>query len=192
MWLINSHNGDKNNSAFNINNYPAIKNHLDQYYPQLQKRCDQGRTPYNLRDCSYMNEFLRQKIVYNDITRKLSFSLSKTEQYFNNTVYFIANNLDLYFQLAILNSSLINWHYKQISVQLGSGTVRMFSIYVKQLPIPQISKIEQQPFINLVDKIILAKERKRNTQVLEQEINLLVYKLYGLSMREIAIIEDKL
>ena len=38
-----------------VNNYPAIKEHLDQYYEKLEKRDDQGDTPYNLRSCAYMN-----------------------------------------------------------------------------------------------------------------------------------------
>lgn len=36
-----------------------------------------------------------------------------------------------------LNSKLMNWYYRTISVQLGSSAVRMFSIYVLNIPIPQ-------------------------------------------------------
>ena len=187
LWLINSHN----NPPVNINNYPAIKNHLNQYYPQLEKRLDKGRTPYNLRNCAYLAEFAKAKIVYNDITRKLSFSLSNKEQYFNNTVYFIANNPNLYFQLAILNSSLIDWYYKQISVKLGVSTVRMFRIYMEQLPIPKISTTNHQPFINLVDEILKAKKDGKDTTTLEAKINELVYQLYNLIADEIKIIEGK-
>ena len=64
LWIINSHNGDKNNAPINIDDYPVIKNHLDQYYPQLEKRQDKGITPYNLRNCAYLAEFAKEKIVY--------------------------------------------------------------------------------------------------------------------------------
>lgn len=36
-----------------------------------------------------------------------------------------------------LNSKLVDWYYRTLSVQLGSSAVRMFSIYVLNIPIPQ-------------------------------------------------------
>ena len=42
LYLINSHN----NPPVDIEKYPAIKEHLDSYYPQLEKRGDKGKTPY--------------------------------------------------------------------------------------------------------------------------------------------------
>lgn len=36
-----------------------------------------------------------------------------------------------------LNSKLIDWYYRTLSVQLGEKAVRMFSIYVLNIPIPQ-------------------------------------------------------
>jgi hypothetical protein len=55
--LINTHNGIKEKSIkpINVKDYPAIKKHLDQFLPQLQKRADKGDTPYNLRNCAYMD-----------------------------------------------------------------------------------------------------------------------------------------
>ncbi|MGQ3648874.1 hypothetical protein [Ornithobacterium rhinotracheale] len=56
LWLINTHNGikEKGIKPINIDDYPAIKKHLDQYWTRLEKRADQGVTPYNLRNCAYM------------------------------------------------------------------------------------------------------------------------------------------
>jgi hypothetical protein len=42
--------------------------------------------------------------------------------------------------------------------------------YVEQLPIPKISKIDQQPFIKLVDKILQAKKNGKDTTILEDAI----------------------
>ena len=65
LWLINTHNGIKSKkvSPVDINDYPAIKRHLDQYFDKISKRNDKGDTPYNLRNCIYMDEFSKQKIV---------------------------------------------------------------------------------------------------------------------------------
>ncbi|MDO5523784.1 MAG: Eco57I restriction-modification methylase domain-containing protein [Bacteroidia bacterium] len=56
LWLINTHNGikEKGISPININDYPAIKEHLDNYFLKLEKRADKGNTPYNLRNCVYL------------------------------------------------------------------------------------------------------------------------------------------
>jgi type II restriction/modification system DNA methylase subunit YeeA len=54
LWLINTHNGIRNKGIppVDINQYPAIKAHLDKYYPKISKRYDKGDTAYNLRNCA--------------------------------------------------------------------------------------------------------------------------------------------
>ena len=39
--------------------------------------------------------------------------------------------------MKFLNSKLIDWYYKSLSVQLGEKAVRMFTIYVLNIPIPK-------------------------------------------------------
>jgi len=59
LWLINSHNGvkEKDIKRIQIEDYPAVKKHLHSFYSQLEKRADKGDTPYNLRNCAYMDDF---------------------------------------------------------------------------------------------------------------------------------------
>ena len=86
----------------------------------------------------YWEDFSKQKIVYPDISEKLNFQIVEGEIYFNNTIYFITSeteNLD--YLLKFLNSNLIDWYYKTLSVQLGEKAVRMFTIYVLNIPIPK-------------------------------------------------------
>ena len=140
LYLINTHNGvkEKGIKCIYIEDYPAVKAHLDLYHSQLEKRTDQGDTPYNLRNCAYIEDFSKQKIVYPDISEKLNFQIVEGEIYFNNTIYFITSeteNLD--YLLKFLNSNLIDWYYKTLSVQLGEKAVRMFTIYVLNIPIPK-------------------------------------------------------
>ena len=77
LYLINTHNGvkEKGIKRINIEDYPAIKAHLDSYYPQLEARADQGDTPYNLRNCAYIEDFFKQKIMYSEIVREPQFYL---------------------------------------------------------------------------------------------------------------------
>lgn len=60
----------------------------------------------------------------------------------NNTTYFIATKDKelLQYLYKYLNSPIVDWYYRTISVQLGEKAVRMFSIYVLEIPIPPISK----------------------------------------------------
>ena len=69
LWLINTHNGIKreNIQPVNVNEYPAIKEYLEQFFPKLSMRADKGNTPYNLRNCVYLNDFFEQKIVWGNL-----------------------------------------------------------------------------------------------------------------------------
>ena len=147
------------------------------YYEKLAKRQDKGDTPYNLRNCVYMDEFNRQKIMYNDITQKLSFTLVPNGITCANTVYFITYNEHIKYLLAILNSPLIDWYYRTLSVQLGEKAVRMFSIYVLNIPIPMVDKTMEAKINQYFDEI------DKNLKS-EESINRFVYNLYSLTSKE--------
>ena len=58
LWIINIHNGIKGKlPRIKIEDYPAIKAHLDLYWDKISKRTDKGDTPYNLRNCAYMDVY---------------------------------------------------------------------------------------------------------------------------------------
>ncbi|EBD1782642.1 class I SAM-dependent DNA methyltransferase, partial [Campylobacter coli] len=82
LWVINTHNGYKNQNGekvevINIEYYPSLKKHFDEFYPQLEKRTDKGLTPYNLRNCAYLDEFEKEKIVWNPVSGEYLFSYIK-------------------------------------------------------------------------------------------------------------------
>ena len=87
---------------------------------------------------SNKDDFYKSKLFYADITQELNFVLCDDVMFCNNTTYFIvANNRTLLPKLQhYLNSKLIDWYYRTLSVQLGEKAVRMFSIYVLNIPIP--------------------------------------------------------
>jgi type II restriction/modification system DNA methylase subunit YeeA len=59
--------------------------------------------------------------------------------------------------------------------------------------VPLIDDKERKPIISLVNQILAAKKKDPNadTSALEKQIDELVYKLYGLTPEEIAIVEGK-
>ena len=97
----------------------------------------------------------------------------------------ISSFFDYRYLQGVLNSKLIKFYVNEL---LYDGT-HFYPNHMKQLPIPKISKTDQQPFINLVDRILTTKKDKQDTTNLENQVNELVYKLYDLTADEIGIIE---
>ena len=101
------------------------------------------------------------------------------------------DELLLKFALALINSLAIKYFFDRYIVNNAGLTVHLDGHYLKKLPIPKITKPEQQPFIDLVDKILTAKQQAQDTTALEAQIDQMVYKLYNLTTDEIKIIEGK-
>ncbi|EAJ5108563.1 class I SAM-dependent DNA methyltransferase [Campylobacter coli] len=203
LWVINTHNGYKNQNGekvevINIEYYPSLKKHFDEFYPQLEKRTDKGLTPYNLRNCAYLDEFEKEKIVWNSVSGEYLFSYIKEHIFFNNSLFMMTLDVfSLKYILAFMNSNCYKWliTLKTNLIQTGSYAYGAKD-KIERLPIPKINSKNEKlanELINLVDEILKAKEQDKNvnTQELENKINSLVYKLYNLTEEEIKIIENK-
>ena len=124
-----------------IEQYPAVFNHLKQFQDRLEKRLDQGEHWWELRSCSYYDDFGKPKIVYPDIGMSCRFCFNESGLFLTNTVYFIPT-YDLYL-LALLNSQLTFYYLKHICTVLGEvnrhGRLRFFSQFMEELPIRRIN-----------------------------------------------------
>ena len=88
LWLINTHNGIRGKlERIHIEDYPAVKAHLDQYWDRISKRADKGDTPYNLRNCAYLEDFSKPKIIWKIIGSRLAFTMDKEGYIVNNACY---------------------------------------------------------------------------------------------------------
>ncbi|EAO7235826.1 class I SAM-dependent DNA methyltransferase, partial [Campylobacter jejuni] len=203
LWVINTHNGYKSKNgekveAINIEHYPSLKKHFDEFYPQLEKRSDKGLTPYNLRNCAYIEEFEKEKIVWNPVSGEYLFSYIKEHIFFNNSLFMMTLDVfSLKYILAFMNSNCYKWliTLKTNLIQTGSYAYGAKD-KIERLPIPKINSKNEKlanELINLVDEILKVKEQDKNanTQELENKTNSLVYKLYNLTEEEIKIIENK-
>ncbi|MCQ2901162.1 class I SAM-dependent DNA methyltransferase [Helicobacter pylori] len=206
LWVINTHNGYTSNlkskiPPIDIEKYPATKAHLDSHYDAIVTRCDQGDTPYHLRNCAYLEDFEKEKIVYGEIVQEPRFYLDNGEcglgYFYAEATSFILTGEHLRYLLGMLHSKLITFAFKTFYAGggLGESGYRYKKAFIERLPIPKITTKNQE----LADKItdyaeqILqakAKDSKANTQELEKEIDALVYQLYNLTDEEIKTIED--
>ncbi len=206
LWVINTHNGytsalKSKIPPIDIEKYPATKAHLDAHYDTIATRCDQGDTPYHLRNCAYLEDFEKEKIVYGEIVQEPRFYLDNGEcelgYFYAEATSFILTGEHLRYLLGMLHSKLITFAFKTFYAGggLGESGYRYKKAFIERLPIPKITEKNQKlahKIIALVDKILQTKEKdpKANTQGLEKEIDALVYQLYNLTDEEIKIIEN--
>ncbi|WP_457748674.1 Eco57I restriction-modification methylase domain-containing protein [Sulfurimonas sp.] len=211
----------------NIENFEelpvSIQEHLLKNRDFLENRADKKRRKtskwWNYTFPMHKEYYHLNKIWCSYRAKENIFCFDDTKEYIgltNTTVIFDTNDdLDVKYLLALLNSKTLNFRYKSIGKQTGSGVYEYFENGVGKLPIPNIPKEEQEPFIKLVNIIIDAKENiakykkhfeslnavdkieiKEDIEKLEDlvksnidEIDSMVYELYGLSGDEIKIIE---
>ncbi|EOJ1381988.1 Eco57I restriction-modification methylase domain-containing protein, partial [Campylobacter jejuni] len=145
LWVINTHNGYKSKNgekikAINIEHYPSLKKHFDEFYLQLEKRSDKGLTPYNLRNCAYIEEFEKEKIVYPETTQGAYFVYDNKGIFLEKTAFFIVCE-NLKYLLGLLSSNLITYYYKNFSqgCKLGIKGYQYNKHALENLPLPKIN-----------------------------------------------------
>lgn len=136
------------------------------------------------------NFLVSPKIIIQDIATEITATLDTEKYLCNDTIniiYSIKDGFSFNFILGLLNSSLIRfWHKKVFPTGLHVKISQL-----KTIPIPSATPTQQQPIIDLVDSILAEKKKdpSANTSKLEEEIDNLVYELYGLKPEEIAIVK---
>ncbi|HNQ43371.1 MAG TPA: Eco57I restriction-modification methylase domain-containing protein, partial [Candidatus Cloacimonadota bacterium] len=195
QWLIATHNGyidseGKKIPRVNIDNYPAVKKHLDLYWEKIEKRADQGATPYNLRNCAYMGEFEKEKVVWGNMALNSQFALAEKEVYINAPSPIITPAS--HYLLTTLNSKLGDNYIRSLGVTRNGGYFEYKPMFIERLPIPEIPVDQEKLFEFIADQVLKGKQNNENTQALESQIDLMVYKLYELTYSEAKLIDPDL
>lgn len=177
LWLINIHNGIKGRiPRVNIEDYPAVKAHLDQYWDKIRDRADQGDTPYNLRNCAYLEDFSQPKIVWGNLNLQASFALVNEGSFRNAPSPMIVPASK--YLLAVLNSKVADYYIRQLGVTRNGGYFEYKPMFVEKFPIPNnCCEKSMRILASLVDT-------KDETRIDKE-----VYLLYGLTDEEINFIE---
>ena len=183
LWLINTHNGTKEGlERIHIDDFPSVKEHLDKYWLSIEKRSDKGDTPYNLRNCAYLDEFSKPKIVWAELSRTgNSFAYSDDGAMVLNTCYILSFNdnerheKELNTLLGFLNSKVALFYLDIISSKLDETGWRWLKQFVEQIPVPV-----QMAF----------KEEGQLTNKDSASINTQLYQQLGLSPDESEYLES--
>ena len=183
LWLINTHNGIKGKlDRVHIEDYPAIKAHLDQFWDQIKDRADQGDTPYNLRNCAYLDLFFQPKICWKAVGRNLSFAIVEGGIFLTAPASFISAGKYNTFILAFLCSKVGRYFIYHNSDTTGAGDIMLNiqSLIRFSIPLKDTEEIS-----NLCAKMVLNPSMEIQTQ-----IDYLIYEIYGFDINEIKTIEE--
>ncbi len=146
----------------NIEIYPAIKRHLEQFRADLEPKSSEnqenGRKPgpykwFEIQDnIAYFREFEKVKIVFPDIAQESKFAWDESNSFLGNTAYILPTSEK--WILGLLNSRLVWWFYLNISSTIRGGFVRFIAQYMEQLPIPPATDEQKVAIEVLVQKIV--------------------------------------
>lgn len=196
-YLINTHNGVREFGLSRIDvvkDYPRIFEHLQNWQPQLEERLDKGEHWTNLRNCAFLLEFDKPKIVWMEISDCANYAYDDKGMYLTNSAYFLSCNsekVSLKYLLAVLNSKVADFYFSLRTARIAGGRMRYTKQFVEQIPVPAISINKQALYINLVNHILEAKkdDTKSNTSLFERKIDELIYKLYKLTYEDVKVID---
>jgi hypothetical protein len=215
-YLLNIHNGlnSKNIPPINIETFKIIKYYIDNVVDSIENglkerkgghklnnnsfstRTDRGITSYNLRNCAYLDKLDLPKIMWKQTSIEQTFVLD-TKGFFTDvsgqflTINDNTNSEALNYLLAFLNSKFVLYLMNNYSIKFGARGIRWIPAEIEKIPIPQISQNSQKPFIDLVNKVLINKEKGLETTHLENQIDNLVYRLYDLTYEEVKVIDPQ-
>ena len=184
-----------------IEQYPAIKQHLNQYRRELEPKKNRSQTYgrkmghykwYEIQDVTaYYSEFAKPKIIYSQTSKSLYACYDTVNTFGLNSTYFISSN-DLSL-LAILNSRLFDWYarhkFQSLNDPWDGGRLQFKKVDMKHVPIANRTAAQKAALSRFVERI-LADPQSNGVRDIERKIDELVYQLYGLTDAEIELIKQ--
>lgn len=188
LWLINTHNGVHGKMPrVDINDYPAIKQHLDNYLDKIIIRADKGDTPYNLRNCAYLEDLSQPKILWGEISDKSKFAFDFSGNYFPEATSFYMQGEYIEFLLCALNSKVSEWFFSKVGTTTGVGTIRWKKYTIERLVVAKPSKECLNEYVKTFEKL---KNKQISNLEFERHCNDIMCQLYGLTPEEIDYINN--
>lgn len=183
-WIIYTDSRYKNSNS--MDKYPHLKTHLDKFKNEITS----DNKPYGLHRAREERFFKGEKIaVLRKCVGRPCFSYSNFDTYLSATFYVIkTDKYNLKFLTGLLNSKLIMFWLKKKGKMQGDN-YQLDKEPLLSIPI-KTDYTTENIIAQLVDKIILLKASNSETFAIEHQIDLLVYKLYGLSDEEISTVES--
>ena len=192
LWIIFTRRG------IDIEKYPAIKEHLKQFYEDLNPRNNgetKGRKPgtykwYEIQDnVAYWKDFESPKIIYPNMTKYLPFVYDKGSFFINDKAFIITGE-HLDYLTAFLNSKLFKFCFRDSFPELLGGTRELRKIFFDFIPVRKVNEETNKLFKGFIDEIFKKKSKGESTKELEDKIDDEIFKLYDITIPEITLIKS--
>ena len=198
LWLINSHNGLRRTGLPRVDlprDYPEIYQYMlrvdEDNNHKVKSRSDQGDVWYNLRNCAFLDEFDKPKIIWPLTADKWGFAYDERKHYLASGSFMLTSpDTDLMFLLGLINSKLMRYYFMHTGVMTAGGAYTLKKATIERLPIKlgeEVSLIARLAR-EIYDRIAINPEADVANQ--ESQIDTLVYKLYDLTSEEISLVKD--
>ena len=179
---------EKNAWLFLRNEFASLTEWLEPFEEKGRPRTDMGDFWWELRACDYYSAFLKPKIMYQRFQVKPCFIYDEDGLFCNDSMWIVpTENKAL---LGLLNSKMGWWLISKYCTQIQNGYQLIWK-YFGEVPIALPENDKSKKIAEIVDSILAEKKKDptANTSKQEEEIDKLVYDLYGLSPEEIAIVK---
>ncbi|MBN9349282.1 MAG: class I SAM-dependent DNA methyltransferase [Chitinophagaceae bacterium] len=191
-WLINSHNGLKSKGIPAINvekDYKAIYEWLSQFQSKLEKRTDKGYHWTNLRNCAYLEEFSKPKIIYPNMTKYLPFVYDKGSLYINDKGFIMTGD-SLYYLTVFFNSELFRFCFKNNFPELLGESRELRKVFFEKINVKPVQ--DEIWYKQMLEQIIRKKKEGLPIDLLQNQVNEKIYDLYDVTQDERSLINLEL
>jgi hypothetical protein len=182
---------------------PNIISHLERFRSILSKRREVENGVIDWWQLQWPRShsiFIGEKIVAPQRSKTNTFGYNEIPWFASADVYFITKkdkDISLKYILSLLNSKLFYlWLYHR--GKRKGETLELYQKPLSEVPIKKISIEDQKPFVDIVNRILdlmysdnfqMDKQKQEQVKALEEKIDQLVFKLYGLSDTEIQFVK---
>ncbi len=178
-----------------IDNYPAIKEHLSWWRKDLEPKATSGqrgpgRKPgsykwYEPQDpVAYHEQFAHPKIIFNRFINSPTFAYDKSGAYHNDACFFTVPPTPAV--AAIVNSAVGWWLLSHLCTPLQNGYLQVFVQFLEQLPIPPLTEEMDKRLSQHVETLAKGDIDPHA----EVDIDTVVFDAYGLSATERKLVLD--
>ena len=129
-----------------------------------------------------MDDFYKQKIVWGNLCLSAQYAMAEEGMFINAPSSMIVPGSE--YLLAILNSKLADWFIRTLGVTRNGGYFEYKPMFVKKLPVPKVEVGIQVEIKNLINRLHELKKVRKDTLMIEEEIDDIIFGIYRLSQHE--------
>ncbi len=141
--------------------------------------------------CTFHKEFSSDKLIWIELVDQGRFAYEDSGMFVEATAFMMIGK-HMKYMCALLNSTLAHWYMRKTAPTSGMGVSRWKKVYVEKIPIVLPHSQVTEKLDDLVEEARSTLHNDIRVAQLEKQIDSLVYEIYGLSDREVGVIESSI